>query len=216
MLSCLLAPCKPQPKSSQTRLLSFSWMVQGSQESVVVQTTAALVTQKQQNLRGMWLALGCSVLEGGDSLGRKQCSKGDWPTDPVATWTNWYTCPLPSCPRTSKAFDEGIAAVSSPRHSEREFEILTAEAGLRAFEGDGAERSGKQSRLRSDANGVHSLGGLPLPSQHPVLAMQENLHSLFEWSTVWILQMRYGFDFLFFFVTSNAHKTGQQRGLRIA
>lgn len=65
MLSCLLAPCKPQPKSSQTRLLSFSWMVQGSQESVVVQTTAALVTQKQQNLRGMWLALGCSVLEGG-------------------------------------------------------------------------------------------------------------------------------------------------------
>lgn len=40
-------------------------MVQGSQESVVVQTTAALVTQKQQNLRGMWLALGCSVLEGG-------------------------------------------------------------------------------------------------------------------------------------------------------
>lgn len=40
-------------------------MVQGSQESVVVQTTAALVTQKQQNLREMWLALGCSVLEGG-------------------------------------------------------------------------------------------------------------------------------------------------------
>lgn len=32
---------------------------------MVVQTTAALVTQKQQNLRGMWLALGCSVLEGG-------------------------------------------------------------------------------------------------------------------------------------------------------
>lgn len=60
-------------------------MVQGSQESVVVQTTAALVTQKQQNLRGMWLALGCSVLEGGDSLGWKQCSKEDWPTDPVAT-----------------------------------------------------------------------------------------------------------------------------------
>lgn len=52
---------------------------------MVVQTTAALVTQKQQNLRGMWLALGCSVLEGGDSLGWKQCSKGDWPTDPVAT-----------------------------------------------------------------------------------------------------------------------------------
>lgn len=73
--------------------------------------------------------------------------------------------------------------MSSPRHSEREFEILTAEAGLRAFEGDGAERSAKQSHLRSGANGAHSLGGLPLPSQHPVLAMQENLHSLFERST---------------------------------
>lgn len=74
--------------------------------------------------------------------------------------------------------------MSSPRHSERELEILTVEAGLRAFERDGAERSAKQSRLRSDANGVHSLGGLPLPSQHSILAMQENLHSLFEWSTV--------------------------------
>lgn len=74
--------------------------------------------------------------------------------------------------------------MSSPRHLEREFEILTAEVGLRAFERDGTEHSAKQSCLRSDASGVHSLGGLPLLSQHFVLAMQENLHSLFEWSTV--------------------------------
>lgn len=155
----------------------------GSDNSCPSYTEAA---ELERNVASSWVF----SVRGWDSLGWKQCSKGDWPTDPVATWTNWYTCPPPSCPRTSKAFDEGIAAVSSPRHSEREFEILTAEAGLRAFEGDGAERSGKQSRLRSGANGVHSLGGLPLPSQHPVLAMQENLHSLFEWSTVWTLQMR--------------------------
>lgn len=65
--------------------------------------------------------------------------------------------------------------MSSPRHWEREFEILTAEVGLRAFERDGAE----QSPFRHERGTLFRRN-----SQHSVLAMQENLYSLFELSTV--------------------------------
>lgn len=77
--SCMFAPCKALCKTLQTRLFSsFPWMVLRSCDPMV-QTTAALFTQKQQNSRGMWI---CSweinVAGWGRVLDGNHCSKCDW------------------------------------------------------------------------------------------------------------------------------------------
>ena len=143
---------------SQTRLLSsFSWTVQGSPESMedhlnlwritwiygASDNSCPSYTEVAEEECG--LALWYSVLQG---------SKDDWPTDTAATWTNWYSCPLPSPPRTSKTFFFFFFFFFSSQQQNFWWwhcccelskalgegdEIWTAWAGLRAFEREGTE-----------------------------------------------------------------------------
>lgn len=73
--------------------LRVTWIYCGSDNSCCDYTEVAELE------RSVACSFGCSVLEVWDSLGWNYCSTEDWPTDIVAPWTNWYICPLPTCPK---------------------------------------------------------------------------------------------------------------------
>ena len=176
---------------SQTRLLSsFSWTVQGSPESMedhlnlwritwiygASDNSCPSYTEVAEEECG--LALWYSVLQG---------SKDDWPTDTAATWTNWYSCPLPSPPRTSKTFFfffffffiptiknfyYGIAAVSSPRHLERGMKSGLHERGSELLKG--RAQNTRQSQIvlfRWDQEKLFRTNSTPISiAQHSTLS----------------------------------------------